>query len=95
MSSVQLPLPPHAGCQCKNIKKYKLGLRCAKLISSFGLAWYGLVWIGMAWFGLVWLGIVWRGLVGLGWALVWLDVHERLNYQVSLLTLGGWVGGGN
>ena len=31
----------------------------------------------------------------LGWAgaLVWLDVHERLNYQVSLLTLDGGVVG--
>ena len=47
---------------------------CVKLISSFGLAWYGLVW----------LGIVWRCLVGLGFG-----IHVKLNYQVSLLSLGG------
>ena len=28
-----------------------------------------------------------------GWALVWLDAHEKLNYQVSLLTLDGGEGG--
>ena len=56
---------------------------------------FGLIRVCLALDVLVWLGIIWHGLVGLGWDLVWLDVHERLNYQVSLLTLGGGGGGGN
>ena len=56
--------------------KNKLGMRCAKLISSFGLAWQSLALPG-------WIALVWRGLV-------WFGIHVKLNYQVSLLYLDGW-----
>ena len=48
-----------------------------------GLAWLGLAWCGMgmvgydfAWFGMGWTGLVWFGM------------RVKLNYQVSLLSLG-------
>ena len=58
----------------------KLGLRCAKLISSFSLAWLSLAWHSMVWVGWAWLGLVLFG--------IWV----KLNYQVSLLIMDG--GGG-
>ena len=47
----------------------------------------------LVWLGFVCLGIVWFGLVGDG--LVLFGICVKLNYQVSLLSLGGGVGGGN
>ena len=66
------------------IDKYKLGLRCAKLISSFGLVWLVFVWLGicLVWVGWAWLGVAWRGLVLFG-------IRVKLNYQISLLALVG------
>ena len=40
----------------------KLGLRCAKLISSFALAWLGLAWHSLVWVGWAWFGMAWHGL---------------------------------
>ena len=45
-----------------------------------GMAWLGMVWV---WLGMTLRGMVWVDLAWLG--LVW------LKYQVSLLSLGGWV----
>ena len=66
-------------------KSNKLGLRCAKLISSFGLVWLVFVWLGicLVWVGWAWLGVAWRGLVLFG-------IRVKLIYQISLLVLDGW-----
>ena len=74
----------------KKMSKKKLGLRCAKLISRFGLAWYSLVW----------LCIVWHGLVGSGFGKDWFGmVLYTCKAELSSFTTipGGWVGvgGGN
>ena len=57
-----------------NRRRNKLGLRCAKLISSFGLAWHSSARPGQVQY------------------IAWFGIHLKLNYQVSLLSLVGWVG---
>ena len=58
----------------ENITKQAGAEMCqAHIKLRFGLAYFGVTWLGRA--------LVWRGMV-------WLDGHVKVNYQVSLLTLG-------
>ena len=44
------------------------------------------------WSGLVRHGLAWHSLALPGWVglFVWFGIHVKLNYLVSLLSLGGW-----
>ena len=43
----------------------------------------------LVWLGTAWLGLAYFAMVGLRFGLEWFGIHVKLNYQVSLLTLGG------
>ena len=70
-----------------NESKYKYEQAGAEMCQAHIKLWFGLAHLCLAWhmFGLAWLGVAWRGLVLFG-------IRVKLNYQISLLALDGWVG---